>query len=360
MTTPAATTPPDGAALDELGRRIEGDLAGAMTVGLIYLGDRLGLFTALRDGGSATSAELAARTGLVERYVREWLAGMATARYIDYDPATERFTLTPAQTAIFADPSTTAYSAPMAQLIVKLLEQADGVAEAFRHGGGVPYSAYDPGVMEAMERDSIPVTRTSLVHEWLPALPGVAERLRAGGTMLDVGCGAGHACIAVATAFPGARVVGIDPHGPSIARARTNAVAAGVAERVRFEAVTVEDLPPDHPFDLITSFDVIHDLVDPAGVLRGIRRLLAPDGAYMMVEPNAAGRLEQRVNARTQFRYGVSVFYCLTVSLAHGGAGFGTCMGETTARELAAAAGFSSFTRIPVSDPHTALYHLLR
>jgi hypothetical protein len=146
----------DQAILDALGQRIEGDLAGAATVGLIYLGDRLGLFGALRDGGPATSTELAARTGLVERYVREWLAGMAASRYLDYDPATTRFTLTPEQAVYFAQPESATFSNPMAQMLVKLLEQADGVAEAFQRGGGVPYSAYDRGVTEGIERSTLP------------------------------------------------------------------------------------------------------------------------------------------------------------------------------------------------------------
>jgi 2-polyprenyl-3-methyl-5-hydroxy-6-metoxy-1,4-benzoquinol methylase len=354
MATPAAL---DSAILDALGQRIEDDLTGATTVGLIYLGDRLGLFTALRDGGPATSAELAVRSGLVERYVREWLAGMAASRYLDYDPATARFTLTPEQSACFADPESVTFSSPTAQLIVKVLEQADGVAEAFRRGGGVPYSAYDRGVTEGIERSNVPAYRSTLVQEWLPAIPGVVEILRAGGTMLDVGCGGGHACIAVATAFPQARVVGIDPHEPSIVRARANAAAAGVGDRVRFEAVKAEDLAANQ-FDLVTTFDVIHDMADPLAALGSIRRLLGPRGVYLMQDPNAADALEDNISTKGRFFYGVSVFYCMTVSLAQGGVGLGTCMGEAKARQLATEAGFTSFRRLPIDNPFSAFFEV--
>src|SRR5437899_5679369 len=206
MNAPVAATP-DPALLEALGTRLEHDLAATVTTGLIYLGDRLGLFAALRDGGPATAPELAARTGLVERYVREWLAGMAAARYLAYDPPTARFTLTPEQAACFADPDSLSFSCPTAQILLKILEQADAVAGAFRRGGGVPYSAYAPGLTEGLARGSRANFHTHLTQTWLPALPGAVEALQAGGALLDVGCGGGLACIAVATAFPQAHVV---------------------------------------------------------------------------------------------------------------------------------------------------------
>lgn len=355
MSAPAGVTL-DRLSLDELGTSVERDMAGAAAMGLVYLGDRLALFPALREGGPATAAELAARTGLVERYVREWLAGMAAARYLAYDPLTERYTLTPEQAAFFADPDSASFSAPTAQYLLKILEQADAVADAFRRGGGVPYSAYDPGVTEGFERSSRAIFHNSLVQTWLPALPGVVEILRAGGSMLDVGCGGGGACIEVATAFPQANVVGIDAHPPAIERARATAAAAGVADRVRFMAAKAEDLPDGTTFDLVTTFDVIHDMADPLGVLRSIRRALKPTGAYLMMEPNAADTLEHNLTAQGQVFYWASVFYCMTVSLAQGGAGLGTCMGEAKARELATAAGFARFTRLPIQDSWSAFF----
>lgn len=343
---------------EDLAARVERDMAGAAAVGMLYLGDRLGLFTALRDGGPATVEELAARTGLVERYVREWLAGMAAARYLDYDPVTARFTLNSVQEALFADPLSATFAAASAQFQMKILEQADAVAEAFRHGGGVPYSAYDRGVFEGFERSTRATIHNNLVETWLPAVPGVVAALEAGGSMLDVGCGGGSACLEVARAFPRARVAGIDPHGPAIERAQADAAAEGLAERVTFNAARAEYLPEGASYDLVTTFDVIHDLADPVAALRGIHRVLKPAGAYLMLEPNAADTLEGNLTQQGQFLYWASVFYCMTVSLAQNGAGLGTCMGEARARQIAAEAGFTVFRRLPVGDSWTALYEL--
>jgi 2-polyprenyl-3-methyl-5-hydroxy-6-metoxy-1,4-benzoquinol methylase len=344
--------------MEDLGARLERDMAGVAALGLIYLGDRLGLFTALRDGGPATAAELAARTGLVERYVREWLAGMAAARYLAYDARTQRFSLTAEQAAYLADPDSASFTAPTAQYVLKILEQADAVATAFRHGGGVPYSAYDAGVTEGFERSARATFRNSLVQTWLPALPGVVEALEAGGSMLDVGCGGGGACLAVAQAFPHAHIMGIDAHPPAIERAQAAAAASGLADRVSFTVLRAEDLPDGPAYDLVTTFDVVHDLADPVGALRGIRRVLKPDGAYLMMDPNAADTLEGNLSAQGQFFYWASVYYCLTVSLAQGGVGLGTCMGEARARELAAEGGFSSFRRLPIEDGWNAFFDL--
>lgn len=176
-----APEPIDPAAVERLGQRVEAALAGATTVGLLYLGDRLGLLAALRAAGPASPAELAAHAGLVERYVCEWLAGMATAGLLAYEPATGRFALTPEQAACLADPASLAYATPMATLVLKVLEQADRVAAAFRQGGGVPYDRFDPQVSLAIERSMEATYHAHLVARWLPALPGIVARLEEGG-----------------------------------------------------------------------------------------------------------------------------------------------------------------------------------
>jgi 2-polyprenyl-3-methyl-5-hydroxy-6-metoxy-1,4-benzoquinol methylase len=333
-----------------VGTRIARDFEGAAGVGLVYLGDRLGLFTAIQEGGPATSDELSARTGLVERYVREWLAGVAAAGYVDYDPVTGRFSLTEEQTAYFADAHNALFSAPTAQFQLKILAQADAIAQAFRNGGGVPYSAFDPDVTEGFERSSRACYRNNLVTAWLPALTGVTEALQAGGSMLDVGCGGGGACMEVASAFPAARVLGIDTHAPAVEHARAEAEAAGLAGRVRFIVMNAAALPDAPVYDLVTALEVIHDLPDPVAVLRGIHRALKPGGVCLTRDPFAADTLEGNLNAQGKFAYWASVFYCMTVSLAQDGAGLGTCMGEAKARELAAAAGFISVRRLLVGD----------
>jgi 2-polyprenyl-3-methyl-5-hydroxy-6-metoxy-1,4-benzoquinol methylase len=348
----------DPATLERLGQQVEAALAGATTVGLLYLGDQLGLFAALRAAGPSTAEDLAARTGLVERYVREWLAGMSAAGLLAYEPGTGRFALTPEQAACLADPASLTYAAPMATLVLKILEQADGVATAFRQGGGVRYDRFDPLVSAAIERSMEAPYHAYLVAHWLPAVPGVGERLAAGGSALDVGCGGGLACVEMGVAFPRATILGLDLHAPSIARARAHARSAGVEGRVRFEAAAVEQLPAGTRFDLVTTFDVVHDLADPVGTLRAMRAVLAPGGSCLVMEPKVSDRLEENTSPRSQLRYGLSVFHCLTQSLAGGGAGLGTCMGEGQARALAAAAGFGHFTVLPIEDADHAFYHL--
>jgi SAM-dependent methyltransferase len=325
----------------------------------VYLGDRLGLFTALRDSGPATSAELAARTGLVERYVREWLAGVAAAGYVTYDPGLGWFSLTDEQVASFADPHNPLFQGATAQFQLKILAQADAVAEAFRCGGGVPYGAYDADVATGFERHVRMYYGNNLVQTWLPAVPGVIDALQGGGAILDVGCGGGAACFAVAQAFPAAHVVGIDTHGPAIERARADAAAAGLDTRVTFSVMNAAELPAAPEYDVVTAFEVVHDLADPVAVLCGIQRSLKPTGACLTLDPFAADTLDGNLNAQGKFLYWASVFYCMTVSLAQGGVGLGTCMGEATARELAATAGFTRVRRLLLGD-ETELFLELR
>ena len=188
-------------------------------------------------------------------------------------------------------------------------------------------------------------------------MPDVQEKLAAGGAALDVGCGSGRAAIAIAQAFPKARVSGFDGHQGSIDRARANAKAAGVGDRIKFEVVDCTRLPA-REFDFISTFDVVHDSVDPVGLMKSIRNALTEGGIYLMVEMNVSPNVEENINPLGRLMYSASTLYCLTTSLAHGGAGIGAVMGEPKARELAAKTGFSSFQRVPVQDPFSALYEL--
>lgn len=335
---------------EAIGTRIARDFEGAAGLGLVYLGDRLGLFAALRAGGPATPGELATRTGLIERYVREWLAGVAAAGYISYEPEHGRFHLTDEQAAYFADERDPLFVSATAQFQLKILDQADAVAEAFRYGGGVPYGAYDPGVLDGFERSSHAKFVNKLVHVWLPAVPDALAALRAGGSMLDVGCSGGAACFTVAHTFPAARIVGIDTHEPAIARARAEAAATDLDTRVTFRVMNAADLPDTPTYDLVTAFDVLHDLADPVAVLRGIHRSLKPTGVCLTLDPFAADTLDGNLNAQGKFLYWASVYYCMTVSLAQGGVGLGTCMGEGKARALASEAGFTRIRRLPIGD----------
>lgn len=333
------------------------DLGAALQGALSYIGDRLGIFQALAKASPVTSAELAARTGLNERYLREWLGAMTAAKYLEYDAGTGRYAMPREHAMVLADESSPFYMGGFMQMIVPEVAMAPKLIQSFRTGRGVPQSEYPAEVFEAIERSSAPMYKNSLLRKWLPAMPQVIECLNSGGEALDVGCGSGRAVITIASAFPNALVHGYDAHPGSIERARANAAAGGVAERVKFEVVDCSRLPAER-FDFISVFDVVHDSVDPAGLLKSIRSALKPNGTCLMVEVNASNRVEDNINPMGRMMYAASTLYCMTVSLAHNGAGLGALMGEDKARELARDAGFTRFQRLPVKDAFSALYEL--
>ncbi len=235
---------------------------------------------------------------------------------------------------------------------------APKVAEAFREGGGLTQADYPPWMFEATERNSLPRYQFKLVRKWIPAMPQVVERLERGGMAADVGCGGGRAAILIAKAFPKSRVVGYDLHAESIERARRNAAAAGVTDRVTFEVANGSRLPAGK-FDLVTTFDVVHDSVDPVGLMRSIKNSLTSGGTYLVQEINVSSKVEENVKPMGKLVYSVSTLYCMTTSLAHGGAGIGAAMGEPKARELAESAGFSHFRKLPIEDEFAVLYELM-
>jgi ubiquinone/menaquinone biosynthesis C-methylase UbiE len=337
--------------------RIVLDAGTAMRGGLMYIGDRLGIFAALAESGPVTAAELSGRTGLNERYLREWLGAMATAEYLEHNSEGDTYFLPPEHALPLADEEFPFFTGGLLQMIVPTVTVAPQVAEAFKTGRGVTQDQYLPDMYEAIERMTAPWYKHELVQTWIPAMPGVQEKLEAGGSACDVGCGSGRAPITIAKAFPAAEVHGYDVHAGSIERARASAQSDGVTERVTFTVGDGAELPEGR-FDLISTFDVVHDSVDPVGLMSAIRRSLRADGTYLMLEMNASGDVEKNRHPLGKFLYNVSTLYCMTTSLAHGGAGIGACMGEEKARELAYAAGFTRFRKLPIENPFSVLYEL--
>ncbi|HLW70791.1 MAG TPA: class I SAM-dependent methyltransferase [Candidatus Binataceae bacterium] len=333
------------------------DLGAAMQGALSYVGDRLGIFKTLASAGAVTSVELAAKTGLNERYLREWLGAMTAAKYISYDPAGSRYSMSREHAMILADETSPFFMGGFMQIAALEVGMAPKLLESFRTGKGIPQSEYPPEVFEGIERGSAPMYRHSLVRKWMPAMPEVVEALNNGGVALDVGCGSGRAVIALAQAYPKAKLFGYDGHPGSVERARANAAAAGVADRVVFDVVDCTKLPAEK-FDFIATFDVVHDSVDPLGLLKSIRAALKPGGAYLMVEVNVSSNPEDNINPMGRMMYSASTLYCMTVSLAHGGAGIGAMMGEPKAQELTQQAGFTRFKRLPVKDAFSVLYEI--
>jgi len=351
-----------GAGLDlektkQVAQAVVADVGTMVHGALSYIGDRMGLFKAMANAGPLTAEQVAAKAGLSVRYILEWLGAMATAGYVDYDPRAGAYLLTPEYTAVLADEDSPFFVASYFQMAQAAVAVAPKVAEAFKSGKGVTQSEYPPSFFEAAERNSRTRYLHKLLRKWIPAMPQVLERLNAGGLAADVGCGGGRAAIMIARAFPSARLVGYDIHAESIDRARRNAEAAGVADRVSFEVIDGSSLPAAK-FDFVSTFDVVHDAVDPVGLMTAIRRSLKDNGTYLLQEVNVSDKVEENMRPLGKMVYSVSTLYCMTTSLAHGGAGIGTAMGERKARELGAAAGFTSFTRLPIKDDFAVLYEL--
>ena len=334
-----------------------GDVGTIVHGALCYIGDRMGLFKAMANAGPLTIDALAAKAGLSPRYVREWLGAMAAAHYVEYDDDAKTYLLTPEYAAVLADEDSPFFIGSYFQMAQAAVTVAPKVAEAFKTGKGVTQAEYPAGFFQAAERNSRTRYLHKLLRKWIPAMPQVVEVLKAGGVAADVGCGGGRAAIMIAQAFPKARVVGYDIHAESIERARRNAEAAGVANRVTFEVADGSRLP-ERKYDFISTFDVVHDAVDPVGLMTAIRRALKDDGTYLVQEVNVSSDLKDNLRPLGKMVYSVSTLYCMTTSLANGGAGIGVAMGEGKAREIAAQAGFSRFTRLPIKDDFAVLYEL--
>ena len=335
----------DEAKLQALVGKAVGDLGATLSTAMISIGDRLGLFKELASGGAATPAELAARTGTVERYVREWLAAVAAGGYVEYDPESGRFSLSPEQRIALADETSPFCVLGGFESIIAAMRSEPMIAERFRTGEGYAYGDHDARLFEGTERFFGAGYAAFLVAAWIPALDGVEAKLRAGGRVADIGCGHGIATIELARAFPASAFVGFDSHAPSIARASELAAKAGVSERVRFEVVTATDFPGEG-YDLVAHFDCLHDLGDPLGAAQRVRSALNPDGTWLIVEPQARDRLEDNLNPIGRLFYGASTLICTPHALSEGNeSALGGQAGESRIREIAEAAGFRHFRR---------------
>lgn len=357
MTT---TTDPivDPARMEAFVGRVLADTSASMITTLCALGDRLGLFRDLAGRGPATSTELASRAGIDERYAREWLSALAAAGYLTYDPPSGVFTLPPEHIPALAQESGPYFFGGVHQMLTGLGTTLDPLVESFRSGGGVPQSAYGADWWDGMERFTAAWFENLLLQEWLPLVPAARAKLEEGATLADVGCGRGKALIKLAQAYPASRFVGYDVFPPSIETATARAREAEVGDRVRFECRDVSGGLPER-YDVVTTFDVIHDAVDPLGILRAIRAALAEDGIYLCLDINCSEHLEENAGPLGAMFLSFSVLYCMTTSLARDGAGLGTFgFHEPKVRELCAAAGFSDIRRVEMENPFNSLYEI--
>ena len=336
-------------------------LEGAVTAGMIHLGDKLGLYSAMRAADRPlTSSELAAAAGLDERWVREWAYNQAAAKLIQADED-ERFSLTPEAAAVLATPEHPAYGMGMFHRLPQTMRTLEDMPESFRTGLGHDYDAHGPQGAVGIERSFEPWNNAFLLPTVLPALDGVVGRLEAGANVADVGCGAGSALLLLAGAFPASRFRGYDISRYALERAEQKRLERG-ATNVSFHDPRVDPLPNDHSVDLITTFDCIHDMTHPQQTMAALREAIAPDGVWLLVDIKARDSFAENVlkNPMASLMYGISVLSCMSSALSEpGGAGLGTLgLPEALAREMAAAAGFTRFRKLPVDHAVNAFYEV--
>jgi len=330
--------------LEDFVHKAIADIGSALTASLVVIGDKLGLYRALVEGGPQNSQELAQRTETNERCVREWLAAQAAAGYLGYDAATRRYFLSPEQAVALTDEESPACVLGGFQGMTAAMRAAPKVTEAFRTGKGLGWHEHDPDLFAGTERFFRPGYNAHLISEWIPALENAQEKLESGAQVADVGCGYGATTVIMAKAFPRSTFVGFDYHAPSIEQARKRAEAAGVADRVRFEVASAKSFPGT--YDFVTFFDCLHDMGDPAGAARHVRESLASDGTWLLVEPFAHDDVENNLNPVGQVFYSVSTLVCTQASLAQEvGTALGAQAGEARLRAVIMEAGFTHFRR---------------
>ena len=343
---------------EALAQRIGDEVNTAMSVLNLYLGYRLELFRALDETGPATAERLARATGCSERYLREWLECMAVSGYLEYAPDAGRFALSPEQRAVYLEADHPAHALPNVAFIPSLASVLPRLMHAFRTGTGVPFDEYGPELVDAQGAGYRPIFENELVAGWIAAMPDIEARLRRGARVADVGCGAAWSSIAMARAFPEVRIDAIEPDARSLDTARTNVAAAGLADRIELHGTTMEEALLIGPFDLVTSFECLHDMAYPVEALRAMRKVLAPDGALLLSDEKVAETLAENTSPLGRLYYNFSVLHCLPQSMAMpGSAATGAVIRPSTVRRYATEAGFRSIEILPVDS---GLFHIYR
>ena len=349
--------PPEAAELEQFLGRFVTDLGAALAGANVVLGDRLGLYAAVAERQPATAEDVARASGTDERYVTEWLRGQAAGGYVEYDAATDTYSLSPAQAACLADPQSATYVPGAFQIATSLYRDLPRLVEAYRDGEGVGWHEHSDDLFAGTERFFRPGYAANLVASWIPALDGVEAKLLSGATVADVGCGHGASTLILAEAFPRSSFVGYDYHERSIERARAAAAAAGLADRVRFEVAGADSFPGDG-LDLVTMFDCLHDMGDPVGAARRVRQSLAADGTWMIVEPAAGDRVEDNFNPVGRAYYGFSTLLCTPASLSQDvGLALGAQAGPAKIRGVVEQAGFGRF-RTAAETPFNLVFEV--
>jgi SAM-dependent methyltransferase len=340
-----ATVAVDEAKLEQFMGQAVTDMGAAMNGVLVMIGGELGLWKAMAGAGPLSSVEIAERSGVAERYVREWASAQAASGYLEYDAEADTFTLPPEQAMALADEDSPVYVLGGYHVVSSAWKDREKLAERYRTGAGFGWHEHDPELFTGTEQFFRPGYQAHLVAEWLPALEGVAEKLRAGGKVADIGCGHGVSTVIMAKAFSDSEFWGFDYHDGSIARARELAAAEGAADNAAFEVASAKDYAGEG-YDLVCFFDCLHDMGDPVGAMRHVRETIDEDGTVMLVEPFAADTLTENLNPVGRVYYAASTLICTPSSLDQEvGLGLGAQAGEARLRAVAEEAGFTRFRR---------------
>jgi len=335
----------DETKLEQFVGRFAGDLGAALHQTTVIIGDRLGLFAAMGDGEPVTPAELAARTQTDARYVREWLCAQAASGYVEYDAATELFHLTAEQAACLADRESPTFLPGAFYIAASCVRDEPKITERFRTGEGLGWHEHDGDLFCGTELFFRPGYVANLVSSWIPALDGVEAKLQAGAKVADVGCGHGASTVVMAQAYPKSRFFGFDYHQPSIDTARKRAADVGLADRVSFECASAANFPGEG-YDVIAIFDALHDMPDPVSAARHIREALAPDGTFLLVEPNASDVVAENLNPVGRLFYGASTLICVAHSMTEDPkTALGAQAGQARLTEILNEAGFTHVRR---------------
>ena len=335
----------DETRLNALMGRLVGEFGALASAPLVILGDRLGLYKAMAGAGPMTADRLGDKTGLRVRYAREWLNAQAASGFVEYDPLEETYALSPEAAMVLAEPDSPAFMIGGFEVLSAMFQDLDKVQKAFADGTGLGWHEHSACLFSGTERFFRAGYNANLEPSWIPALDGMAERLRAGARVADVGCGFGASTILLAKAYPKSTFVGYDYHEPSIVAARERAREAGVADRVSFEVAGAKTYP-GRGFDLVAFFDCLHDMGDPVGAAKHVRQTLADDGIWMIVEPFANDRVEDNLNPVGRIYYSASTMVCTPCSLSQEvGLALGAQAGEKRLREVASEGGFGRFRR---------------
>jgi len=344
MITKTETQPIDEKKLNDFIGKVIGDFGAALSSALVYIGVKLGLYKAMAGAGPLTPAELARRTGTVERYVREWLVNQAASGYLEYDTASGRYTLPAEQAVALTDETSPFYVAGGFYVVKAMTHAVERITEAFQKGGGILWGENDPDLFIGTERFFRPGYATYLVSQWIPSLTGVEAKLKSGGKAADLGCGHGASTLIMARAYPRSRFYGFDNHKPSIEYSRRAAREAGMSDRVSFEVADSANFPGEG-YDLITFFDCLHDMGDPVGALKQAFEALAPEGSVLIVEPMAGNTVEENFNPVGRTFSAASTLCCTSNSLATGGPALGAVATEEAIRKTVRSGGFKQFRR---------------